>query len=597
MHRSSSSTAGPGHAGSAGVGGGAGQVAGNGARCAGGTCMGVGRGRATGAAGVVEAVDRARSMDLAALGQEELTAELTTVETAIRRLDAWQTRLVGELSDRSAAAAAAEAVSTARGASDGGARAAERAREQARRDVRRTTGWSASKAKQKQKDGRRLDGRPLARRAFDEGRITTEHLRQLDKALLAIPGQKATEVEAELVERAEREDPVVFGRTCREIVARYAPDEAEKDLDRQHAQRSARVTQRPDGMTHLSADVAGVDGAFVHATLDAFRTRDAAGEHRTAEQRTADAFMEMVRAASGTIQDPNARHGLPVFLIQLPAEQLLPPDEVERLRAGNGTEPFTGPLPLGELARLLGSAHLAALLADAKGLPLAVTDVTRGVPTGLWRALVARDRGCVRDGCDAPAGWCQVAHLGDWFVDGGMLSPQTAGLLCTRHHRRYDRGQLSVTWIDGRPTVHRHGDVPDLTGATEVRTRRGGRHAQERIVDRSDGGARPDGRPPDGRPPDSPPRNGRAPEGPATDGPASAGRPRNGRPPGESGSGQRRQATRRGHRGQPPRSSADPPAEGPAPVPTEPQQTTLPDLAGEGQGAYCVRVGPAARAA
>lgn len=540
MPRSSSSAADPGHAGSAGVAG--------------------------GAAAVVEAVDRARSMDLATLGEAQLTSELATVETAVRRLDAWQTRLVGELSDRAAAEAREQEAASGR-SSDGGARAAERAREKARRDVRRKTGWSASKAKQKQKDGRRLDGRPLARRAFDEGRITTEHLRLLDNALLAIPGNKAEQVEAELVDRAEREDPVTFGRTCRETVAKYAPDEAETDLDRQHAQRSARATQRPDGMTHLSVDVAGIDGAFVHATLDAFRARDAAGEHRTAEQRTADAFMEMVRAASGTVGDPNARHGLPVFLIQLPAEQLLPPDEVERLRCGSGMETFTGPLPLGELTRLLGSAHLAALLADAKGLPLAVTDLTRGVPTGLWRALVARDRGCVRDGCDAPAGWCQVAHMGDWHADGGMLAPLAAGLLCSRHHRRYDRGQLSVTWIDGRPTVHRHGEVPDLTGSTQVRTRRGGRHAQERIVDRHDVAAPPNGRPPD-----------------------------------RTGSRRGREYAGSSHRGHPPRPSRAPTSgrsepERPEPERPESEQTTFSDLASEGRGAYRVRAGPRAPAA
>ena len=219
-------------------------------------------------------------------------------------------------------------------------------------------------------------------------------------------------------------------------------------------------------MTHLAVDVAGVDGAFVHATLDAFRRQDAAGEHRSAEQRTADAFMELVRAAAGTVGDPNARHGRPIFHIQLPAEELLAADEVERLRAGNGHETFTGPLPLAELTRLIGDAHVAALLADANGLPLAVTEQKRGVPLGLWRHAVARDGGCIAQGCDAPPAWCQVMHLDEWYCDGGRLTPDTSGLGCTRHHRQFDRGQLVVTWADGRPTLH----PPDRPTRTAARS-------------------------------------------------------------------------------------------------------------------------------
>ena len=33
----------------------------------------------------------------------------------------------------------------------------------------------------------------------------------------------------------------------------------------------------------------------------------------------------------------------------------------------------------------------------------------------LWKAIKARDRGCVWSGCDRPANWCDVHHV-NWFV-------------------------------------------------------------------------------------------------------------------------------------------------------------------------------------
>ena len=423
-------------------------------------------------------VDEVGQVDLDAQDDAQLRALLAACESATRRLQALQTRVAGALTRRARAAAAAERPDDRR--------APDRAAADVRRDLVDDLRLSPSQAKQLVADDRRLDGLPAARGAYEAGELSRDHLRILDRTLAGLAGEVRSDLEARLVEAAARQDPVAFGRTCRAALAELAPEEAMADLDRQHAQRSGRVTQRPDGMTHLAVDVAGVDGAFVHATLDAFRRPDARDEHRSPEQRTADAFMDLVRAAAGTIDDPNARHGRPIFHIQLPAETLLPADEVERLRAGNGHETFTGPLPLAELTRLLGDAHVAALLADADGLPLAVTEQKRGVPLGLWRQIVARDRGCIADGCDAPPGWCQVAHLAEWFADGGALSPGTAGLACTRHHRHFDRGQLDVSWIDGRPVLHRAdrppdrpsdwppGRPPDPPAPTRAAERRGG---------------------------------------------------------------------------------------------------------------------------
>lgn len=406
-------------------------------------------------AGLLAAVDEVRAIDVDRLGEGEVQQALGEVQKAIRRLEAVRTRLAGTLGQRRRR----EAVERS-----GSQREGERAAREAQRQMADDLNLSPSQAKQIQADHRRLEFLPEARSAFDEGELSTDHVRVLDRTLRGLSPEDRARLEPRLVGAALEQDPVAFGRTCRAALAELSPEQAEADLDDQYRRRSGRIAQRPDGMTHFVVDTAGVDGAFLHTTMDYFRTRDAEGEHRTPEQRTADAFNELVRAAAGTIDDPNARHARPVFLIQLPAERLLGPGELRRLRRGVGTETFTGPLPLGELTRLLGDSHVAGLLADASGLPLAVTEQKRAVPLGLWRLLLARDGGCIREGCDAPPGWCEVAHLRLWQADGGLLCPDSAGLACIRHHRAFDAGQLAVSWVDGRPVMHTPGRPGERLG-------------------------------------------------------------------------------------------------------------------------------------
>jgi hypothetical protein len=408
---------------------------------------------------LVEVTTALQGLDLDTLADDQIRELTRPTTTVIRRLQALQTRLAGTLDTRArqAARAAADASPAGRATAD---RDADRAAKDVRDDLIDQLQLSPSQAKQLTDTDRLLADLPATRQAFHAGRLTLDHVRLLHKAIHRFPTAQRTRLEALLVDDAVRQDPVSFGRTCRAVVAQLDPQLAHKDSTDQHAGRSARIAQRPDGTTWLGVEVSGVDGEFLQATIDAFRTADADGERRTWEQRSADAVMTMVRAAAGTLDDPDARCGVPVFLLQLPADQLLGQDERARLRAGNGLTTFTGPLPLADLDRLIGDSHVAALLADRDGLPLAVTRQVRTVPVGLWRLLVARDRGCITAGCDARPGWCQVAHLADPYRKRGKLAPNTAGLLCHRHHTAFDNGRLTLTWTDGRPVVHRRTAPP-----------------------------------------------------------------------------------------------------------------------------------------
>src|SRR5690606_31683696 len=146
----------------------------------------------------------------------------------------------------------------------------------------------------------------------------------------------------------------------------------------------------------------------------------------------------------------STQHGVrPQVAVTVPAASIRDHDGAAATR-------WTGPLPYAEVARLLGDCTLTRIVADATGVPLSVSKKVRTVPAGLWTLLVARDRGCIVEGCDAPAGWCQVAHLATPYAHHGRLTPDTAGLLCAsgaNHHRAYDTHGWTPTWHHGRPTV------------------------------------------------------------------------------------------------------------------------------------------------
>lgn len=378
-------------------------------------------------------------------------------EPTIRRLTRVQTEAAGRLTaHRSSLAAtlASRRAEAARVERPGDVRARERARRDVQRQLADDCLLTASEAKQDLVAGRAMADLPVARSPFADGRLSGRHVKVLLDLLNAAPPGLRDDLEAELVPFGEREDAVAFGRRCRRRLSEVDHEAAMARLDRQYAQRRASIATTPEGTTRLFAEGPGLDAELLHTAIDAFRRPDARDETRTSEQRTWDALIDLAAAALRAVDGPT-RHGVrPHISVVVRDEQLA----AER---GSGDGEHSGPIPYGELRRIFGDTVLSMTLAGANWLPLAVSGEVRTVPAGLWRALVARDRSCLWAGCDMPARWCDVAHLVTPYKDGGRLAPDTAGLLCRRHHRRYDRGGHSTRFVDGRPLL-----VRDRDGAT-----------------------------------------------------------------------------------------------------------------------------------
>ena len=307
--------------------------------------------------------------------------------------------------------------------------------------------------------GRAAELGGLTDQALRDGELGVSQARTIARILPTLVGALREEVEAELVALARVLDPIAFGRAARRVQGRVQPEMLAGAQRRQECARRFSGTDTEDGGFVFSGLLTGTAAETARVALQAFRRPDTPDEHRTAEQRGADAF-EQLCAAALAAGDAPTRHGVrPQVMVLVDAVDLAaladtPERAVGRFVASG--QPISGR----SLRHLVNDSRLLRVVLDAEGVPVEVSTTVRTVPAGLWRGLLVRDGGCVWPGCDAPASWCDVAHGRDAFTDGGKLCLDNAMLLCRRHHRRFDAGSRRVH-IDGTTIT-----FPDLPGRT-----------------------------------------------------------------------------------------------------------------------------------
>lgn len=279
--------------------------------------------------------------------------------------------------------------------------------------------------------------------ALRDGDLDPTHAQTIARVLADVPLERRADVEAELLDLARHHDPVTFGRHARAILGREHTPALARDERRQHHRRRFRAADTPDGGLAISGAFHGVAAEQIRVALRAFRRPDTPDEHRTPDQRGADAF-EQLCATALRAGDAPTEHGVrPQIIVTMSATDLAQLRDAPREVTGtllHSGETVTG----AELRHLVADCQLVRLVLDADATPIEVSTTVRTVPVGLWRALLIRDRGCVWPGCTSPAAWCDVAHATTAYADDGKLSVDNAILLCRRHHRAYDRGPAVV---------------------------------------------------------------------------------------------------------------------------------------------------------
>ncbi len=357
------------------------------------------------------------------LTRPQLEATLRRLQPQLDRVHWFRSRLAGVLAEH------------ARGRQGGAAagHADERAQREATSFLRSELQLSDSEAKRAVTAGQQARTSPSVNQATRDGHLNPEQVATIAGLLTGVDPAVRAQLEAELLDAARRMDAVALGRFGRRRLLQLDPDEGERRERRQHERRAFRLTQTSDGAVIPSGRLYGAQAEVAMAAWHAFRRPDAPGEVRTPEQRGADAFEQLCAVALRAGEAPT-QHG------QRP--QLLVVVEQEVLLAGQGVVEFgfTGPVSLRAVRCLLSDCTVSRIGLGDQPVSVSVSKKVRTVPAGLWRALVARDRGCTWRGCDAPAAWCDVAHGEQAYADDGHLAPANAALLCRRHHRAYDHG-------------------------------------------------------------------------------------------------------------------------------------------------------------
>ena len=385
------------------------------------------------------AIEALQRIDIDVLGPQDLDRHLTACEQARRRLEARQYRLAETLRARRA--------ERLKQAGTDREKAERQARTETQRQLREKLQWTPSDARRATRLGRQLSGSPAAGRQLERGALSPRHAAVLADTLAPLVGEEREAAEAELLERAKHEDAVTFGRSCRRLLAQLDHEAAMEAEDRRYGRRRATVSQTEDGMLAVHASLSGLDAETYATAVHAFRRPNTPDEHRSPEQATADAMVEMARAAL-RVGDAPTNHGIrPHLNVDLDYATIL-------TQAGVAETAWTGPVPFGEIRRLLSDVGVSRLLVGPDGLPEEAGPETRNVPNGVWRGLVRRDGGCVARGCDAPASWCDAMHLDEPYRFDGRLSLGNAALGCKTHHRYYDRHGWQITWCDRRPILH-----------------------------------------------------------------------------------------------------------------------------------------------
>ncbi|MCP3974602.1 MAG: DUF222 domain-containing protein [bacterium] len=304
---------------------------------------------------------------------------------------------------------------------------------------------SSSRCTQREADRRTrraevLSEMPVAAKALADGAISAEHVDSLAHA--AERTSIAAVADSGLLDIAKARPADVMAKdvrawTRREISTQNLEDEAKRQL----AARRSMMFDNDTGMAVLHTEFDQVTGAEVRSAVDTLTNRlyqqdggrDGACEARTPEQRRADAVAAaLIGAARGSVDTRGVQ--------QPPAVR----NQMVVVAHADGTAeiPDVGPIPQSELERLACISDLFGIVFNTDGKPLWLGRRQRLASDDQWRALIARDGGCVI--CNAAASRCEAHHVIFW--EGSQRGPTDIDnlvLLCKHHHHLvHDHNQI-----------------------------------------------------------------------------------------------------------------------------------------------------------
>lgn len=301
-----------------------------------------------------------------------------------------------------------------------------------------TTSWvrdrcriSARDATKQVHRARSLASMPHTKAAYQDGELAAPVVDLLASARRRHPDTFADH-EAVLVEEAR----ALSARDASRLIAywRQALDHKDETGDVQRSRRRLSIASTFEGMVRGEFELDPESGEAVIAALRALSETTDDTDDRSPTQRRADALVDLCR--------DYLDHGdTPVRGGEKPHITLLVSLEALERRSGKPCELDEAGVISGESARrIVCDSGISRIITNGNSEPLDVGRRTRTIPPAIRRALTLRDGGCVIQGCDRPARWCDAHHIRHW-LDGGPTSLKNLELLCRRHHGMEHEGQ------------------------------------------------------------------------------------------------------------------------------------------------------------
>src|ERR1700710_907469 len=265
---------------------------------------------------------------------------------------------------------------------------------------------------------------PATLELLRSGQISQRHAIDLADATRSLTPESTATVEASVLARAAEQTVAQFRASVKRAVLRVSsPAEGEKA--HADAVQERRVVLRPAdrGMSDLHAYLSAPDAATVMAALDAIAQETIhgkGGDTRTADQRRADALVELCSFALG---DPHLirSHGQRADVqVTIAASTLAGLDHQPGELDGYG--PITA-----AMARHLApdpNATWRILVTDDDGLVQHAGTKTYRPPAGMARTVIARDVHCTFPGCRRKARPNDLHHI-HAYKQGETTPPAT----------------------------------------------------------------------------------------------------------------------------------------------------------------------------
>jgi hypothetical protein len=300
------------------------------------------------------------------------------------------------------------------------------------------------------------------------GYLSAANARVLARAVKELPDQIVAKVQDNVLPRGCTQTPGEFRAAVRRAVAKFD----RKDETERHAEAYAKrnVISYPtddymaDVVLHLAADGAEI----VTTAINAWAIKTGKHDRRTADQRRADAIVDICSHALA-LPDLPMQHGVrPTVNVTVAESTLRGEDEQPAHLDGYG------PIPASMARRLadLPGAHQHRYVVDSQGRILdhdadsppqtksGLTSPRYTPPARIARHVAVRDQHCVHPGCRRKAWRCHLDHRVPW--PDGLTSAENLEPLCRRHHdmkhhsqwRLRRRPDGSYEWTS--PTRHKY---------------------------------------------------------------------------------------------------------------------------------------------